>query len=90
MSDVTRWEDMSPAGALRLVQQNDGDIIVQIVNYYNASLSPEYREASVEFCTFAGGGHSPKTLEALRNLMVAINEDNDETEQHPRFPEPGT
>lgn len=71
----TRFEDMSPRGHLRLLQQEDGDIIVAIVP------DPDEPPVSIwsvscEFCTMPGGGQSPKVLMALRNLMDAMDEEN--------------
>lgn len=78
MRSVERFEDMSPTGKLRLIEQDDGDMIVAIV--------PDVEESnrngrlpvslSVEFCTFGGGGQSPRTLDALRDLMTAMVLDN--------------
>lgn len=70
-----RKEDMSPRGFLRLIKEDDGDIIVAVgegdpdgtVGYV----------ASVQFCTCgSGGGGSPRTREALIQLMGAIAADN--------------
>lgn len=75
MKTVERNEDMSPTGILRLYQQDDGDIVVAIVPDLD-DMRRNYRE-SIEFCAIgAGGGRSPKTLAALRNLMAAMEEDN--------------
>ena len=75
MNCVTRAEDMSPDGRLRIIQQDDGDIIVTVV--------PDSHErrpsASVEFCSVgSGGGRSPHTVKALRDLMAAMRKDNAE------------
>ncbi len=73
---VERNEDMSSSGKLRLHQQGDGDVIVAIIP------DPEEERRgrnSVEFCAIGcGGGRSPKTLAALRNLITAMEEDNKE------------
>lgn len=76
-SEVTRNEDMSPDGQLVLHQQRDGDVIVNI----RPSKDDRDYEGSpfgvtVEFCT--SGGRSPNTLKALRQLMVAMEKDNEE------------
>lgn len=71
-----RREDMSPDGTLRLLVEEDGDIIVSI-----APSSQQRRgfAPSVQFCTIgSGGGKSPYTLAALRELMHAIRKDNEE------------
>ena len=73
---VTRREDMSPRGYLKVLQQDDGDIIVAVYPEENGLIQPG---GSVEFCApGAGGGRSPNTLAALRALMVAIEKDNSE------------
>ena len=61
-----RREDMSPTGFLELFRQDDGDIVVKV-------WGEGFNGNSVEFCT--SGGHSPKTLAALRQLMQAMAED---------------
>ena len=82
MKVVERFEDMSPNGKLRLYQQPDGDIIVGIIP------DPDQEDytklfPSVEFCnTCMGGGQSPHVLQALRNLINAIELDNKEKPQH--------
>ena len=65
-----RFEDMSQRGRLRLWQQDDGDIVVQIIP------DPETDNpgCAVEFCT--SGGKSHRTLAALRELMAAMHADN--------------
>lgn len=67
-----RFEDMSPRGRLRLLQQSDGDILVCVISDPNGP--DEGVSSSVEFCT--SGGKSPKTLAALLALMDAMAEDN--------------
>lgn len=72
---VERIGDMSPSARLRIIQQEDGDIIVAIIPGIEEGL--DRTMADVEFCTVGmGGGHSPKTLSALRALAVAMAEDN--------------
>lgn len=69
-----RREDMSPDGKLTLIVQDDGDIIVGIVG---RSMMNNKVLGTVEFCTVgSGGGRSPHTREALRNLIIAIQRDN--------------
>lgn len=73
---VTRAEDMSPDGRLRIWQQEDGDLIVEIV----PESAKEEPSVSVEFCTVgSGGGRSPHTRKALVALMAAIKLDNAES-----------
>jgi hypothetical protein len=78
-----RFEDMSPRGKLVLIQQPDGDIIVSI---HPSDLEDFNRKGlfqSAEFCTVGtGGGQSPRTREALLELMNAIDEDNRESPQY--------
>ena len=75
---VSRNEDMSVGGKLVLIQQNDGDVIVCI---QPDSEDRDYEGSpfgvSVEFCsTGIGGGRSPRTLKALKQLIKAIDLDN--------------
>ncbi len=73
---VTRAEDMSPDGRLRVWMQQDGDLIVEVV----PESSKQEPSASVEFCTVgSGGGRSPHTRKALMELMEAIKRDNKES-----------
>lgn len=78
---VDRKEDMSPDGFLRLIMEDDGDIIVSV-----ASGDPNgglRHFADVQFCTsFGGGGASPKTHKALQALMIALAEDNRDAAAH--------
>lgn len=69
-----RFEDMSVRGRLRVIQQDDGDMIVAIIP--DPIEEPDSPGLSVEFCT--SGGKSPKVLLALRELMKAIIEQNRE------------
>ncbi len=83
MSDmVARLGDMHPNRGLRLFRQEDGDIIITIVQegclVRGRSLDGrEEVSAEVEFCT--SGGKSPRTREALAQLMKAIELDNKES-----------
>ena len=72
MRVAERFEDMSQRGRLRVLQQDDGDIIVCAMTDPNCPNG--FQMADVEFCT--SGGKSPKTLAALRALMQAMAEDN--------------
>lgn len=72
---VDRKEDMSPEGYLRLIQQEDGDIILGV--FEDDGDGKIIAHASVEFCTCVmGGGLSKLTLKALRNLAKAMAMDN--------------
>lgn len=66
---VDRLESMSPSGFLRLFIQDDWDVVLQIQQ-------DDGEHASVEFCTYAGGGGSPRTHKALLDLARAMAEDN--------------
>lgn len=69
---VERFEDMSPTGTLRLIWQEDGDIIVVVTR----GEDDDFAQASVEFCTpMSGGGNSEHTHAALRYLMAAMAKD---------------
>lgn len=71
---VERNEDMSPDGKLRIIRQNDGDIIIGIIPGFDKDI---VFGQSVEFCECgSGGGRSPKTRRALIALMKAMEEDN--------------
>lgn len=65
---------MSQRGRLRVMQQDDGDMIVVVIEDHNSTMGGNM--ASVEFCT--SGGKSPKTREALFALMLAIADENAE------------
>lgn len=70
---VERLEDMSPKGRLRVVFDNDGDVIVAIVPDPNSHDTG----GSVEFCTIGfGGGGSPHTRNACIALFKAMERDN--------------
>jgi hypothetical protein len=80
MKIVKRTEDMSTIGSLDLLLDDDGDIFVTVREYDNGHINA----SSVEFCIPGyGGGHSPKTYDALINLMNAMEEDN-----NGRYPNP--
>jgi len=75
---VERYEDMSPDGRLRLIRQADGDVILAII----PPIGSGRPMVDVEFCSIgAGGGQSPNTLRALRDLMEAMRLDNIEQPQ---------
>lgn len=76
---VDRPEDMSPNGVLTLHVQPDGDVVLVITQNTDPMTGQplhEVIEATVEFCTHNGGGRSPRTLNALRELAVAMAKDN--------------
>jgi len=74
-----RFEDMSPTGSLTVVMENDGDMILSV--FAVDEISRKERRCEVQFCTFAGGGRSKRTREALIMLAEAIRLDNLETPQ---------
>lgn len=74
MKMAERFEDMSPRGRLRVLQQDDGDMIVGVIEDLESGSGCAGLMASVEFCV--SGGKSPKVLNALRTLMDAIAEEN--------------
>ncbi len=66
---------MSATGKLRLLIQEDGDVIVAVTD-------EEGRMIDIEFCApGSGGGRSPKTWRALHALAQAMREDSDPTPQ---------
>lgn len=72
-----RKEDMSPDGFLEVfIDTDNNDIHVSVCSEDHGG---EMVFASVEFCCVGmGGGQSPRTREALRNLAEAIKLDNEE------------
>jgi hypothetical protein len=74
---VERHEDMSAVGRLCLIAQPDGDIIVSLI-VEDREHAPKFG-GSVEFCSpGGGGGRSPHTIRALRELFLAMERDNTE------------
>lgn len=72
-----RFEDMSPRGRLRLFIEDDGDVIVEVVSDPESQSAFPGASVSVQFCTPGmGGGHSSRTLAALRALLDAMTLDN--------------
>lgn len=83
--EAERFEDMSQRGRLRVIQQDDGDMIVCVIEDMNSPSGGAM--AGVEFCT--SGGKSPRTLAALRALMLAMAEDNADSQHCHRRGERG-
>jgi hypothetical protein len=78
MRTVYRKEDMSANNWLSVTIQDDGDMIVGMFAEENMGTGGT-SFPSVEFCSIsAGGGRSPRTLKALRELFYAIRLDNEE------------
>ncbi len=74
---VTRKGDMGEPMRLELFTDSDGDIYVAVLPNDHV-----FSEHCVEFCVpGTGGGRSPRTYEALRNLMTAMAEDQKEIPQ---------
>ena len=65
--NAERYEDMSVTGRIRLHAADDGDMHLLVIDADGSS-------AGVEFCN--SGGHSPRTLQALRELSRAMAADN--------------
>lgn len=66
-------------GLLQLIVQDDGDVIVTAIKNGDG----EFERTSVEFCTpGGGGGQSPHTHKALRELALAMQRDEDERKQY--------
>jgi len=76
---VKRFEDMGD-GVLKVVK-HDGDVTLCIET--RCSISEKFCVASIEFTNpSSGGGVSKHTHEALKNLMEAIEKDNQERPQN--------
>jgi hypothetical protein len=75
MEPVSRKEDMSPRGQLRIFTDNEGDIHVSVFSDDGSGRIETM--SSVEFCTCGiGGGQSPETRKALIELSKAMEMDN--------------
>jgi len=73
--EVKRLEDMSSLGRLHLMLDGDNDVIISVQEQTSDGLIGNSN--NVEFCTIGiGGGGSPRTYQALRDLMIAMDEDN--------------
>lgn len=78
IKDVIRLEDMSSCGRLHLMLDGDSDVIVSVQSQTDDGLISI--GDNVEFCTIgSGGGGSPRTYKALRDLMEAMELDNLDT-----------
>ena len=77
-TQYTRRDDMSPTDQLQLVLQDDGDVCIGIYKEPQvSSIGPVILD--IEFCTIGtGGGKSPHTMKALRELVLAVAKDNEE------------
>lgn len=78
---VERKEDMSPRGKLVLLEEGNGDIVLEIIPDPNDF---PHRKNRVEFCTyFPGGSRSPRTHKALSDLMDAMERDSNDIALNP-------
>jgi hypothetical protein len=74
---VSRKEDMSAQGQLGIVLDADGDIHVSV--FEDDGDGNLERSSSVVFCDCGiRGGRSPRTMNALRELKIAMELDNKE------------
>jgi hypothetical protein len=75
---VSRKEDMSYRGQLKVLTDAEGDIHVAV--FCDDGDGNIDSMASIEFCNCGiGGGKSPNTMKALRELMKAMELDNQQT-----------
>lgn len=75
---VSRKEDMSPRGQIKVLIDDQGDIHVTVFEDNGNGIIEN--SASIEFCCCgSGGGKSPNTVRALRDLAEAIKLDNCKT-----------
>ncbi len=58
--------DMGKAETLKLIQQEDGDVIISIYSPSNGKI------ACLEFCTSNGGGRYPIIAKKLRELISEL------------------
>ena len=74
---LIEWIMSKPRGqAYSVGYDDDGDMLIGVYSSEDGSETID-EWANVEFCTIAmGGGNSPHTLKALRDLMDAIKLDN--------------
>lgn len=78
-----RLESMSPRGFLRLIRQDDGDVVLTV----GQDNDGDFTYATIEFCTpFGGRGGSRRTYIALVQLAAAMAADNLDQYQAARRP----
>lgn len=78
VTSVSRKEDMSPSGQLKILIDVEGDIHIAVFSDDGDGVIENF--ASVEFCSCGiGGGKSPHTRKALRDLAKAMELDNYES-----------
>lgn len=73
---VGRMGDMAPPGKSHMTVMLDGDSDA-CVEIWDHETGIHGSRASIEFCTNFGGGSSPRTRQALVNLMLAMQADNE-------------
>jgi len=74
---IRRKGDMDPHTSLSIRIEEDQDVVISIGTGRGVPIHDENGPASVEFCIpHPGGGKSPRTYAALRELAKAIAEDN--------------
>ena len=78
----TRLDDMHPRRGIRVSQDQDGDVHIAILQDGDILLGCDQNgdliASKAEFVLGGGGGRSPHTTNALRELMDAIDRDNAE------------
>ena len=79
---TVRLTDTGPRDHLALTEELDGDVWIEVQTKRDEIIhdpdAPDFIRAATEICTSAGGGHSPRTLRALKALAQAIRQDNEE------------
>lgn len=73
IQEVTRIEDMSAKGFLKVMRDGDGDVIVAVCGMRDGMVQPC---EAVEFCVGRGGNRSPRTVKKLIELAEAMELDN--------------
>jgi len=88
-TQVKRFSDSGPRDHLCVLRQDDGDICLEI--YCNGPGMLNTGFIGTEFCLpGVGGGQSPETVKALRNLIAAMEKDNQDHPQNRGKDEPFT
>jgi len=81
IEEAKRAGDMDPDVSVRLLREEEGDVILEVVetsrNINTREVFSVERKA-IQFCTGGGGGRSLRTHRALCELMLAIEQDNAE------------
>lgn len=77
VKSVSRNEDYSPDGKLKVLIGEDGDVSIAIKQGTHPYGCEPFLP-TLKFCTYAGRGRSMNTLRALYSLVEAIEKDNKE------------